>query len=182
MTFTTSSSTGSFGHRGGYCNLNQGEDEHGRGRDRTTCSIFYTESSAGTFTITASYSGDFANLPSSGSTPVTFAKASTSTQVSCGEHQGHGQPIVCTATVEGDGSPTGTISWSTTSSTGSFSPTSRQCTLSPHQGGGRDEGDSGASCTIQYSDSSSTSAKITAAYSGDPNNTASVGTTSVAFR
>lgn len=72
-----------------------------------------------------------------------------------------GFPVSCTATVSGS-SPTGTITWSTSSSAGSFNQSI--CVLS------------NGSCTTMYTDNSSGSAIITGCYSGDLDNTASCGT------
>ena len=71
-----------------------------------------------------------------------------------------GSPVNCTVTVSGS-NPTGTITWSTNSSTGVFS--SPQTGLT-----------SGVSSTM-YSDPSPGAVNITACYSGDSNNAASSG-------
>lgn len=70
----------------------------------------------------------------------------------------------CTTTVTGT-SPTGTVSYATTSSTGVFSSTS--CTLSS------------GSCSVTYYDTSPGVPKITATYSGDSNNQGGTQTFSV---
>lgn len=72
-----------------------------------------------------------------------------------------GLPVTCTATVSGS-SPAGTITWSTTSSTGFFNQS--VCTLSD------------GSCSTTYTDTSPSSVTIAASYSGDSNNTPSTGT------
>jgi len=72
-----------------------------------------------------------------------------------------GWPVACTATVSGF-SPTGTITWSTSSIAGSFNQS--VCTLSD------------GSCSTTYTDNSSGSVTIAASYSGDSNNTPSSGT------
>ena len=72
-----------------------------------------------------------------------------------------GFPVTCTATVSGS-SPTGTITWSTSSSAGSFNQSI--CILS------------NGSCTTMYTDNSSGSAIITGSYTGDLDNTAGCGT------
>jgi hypothetical protein len=66
-----------------------------------------------------------------------------------------GQPVTCTATVTGS-NPTGTITWSTSSSTGNFSQP--VCTLS------------NGTCSTTYVDSDPGSVTIAACYSGDSNN------------
>jgi len=94
-----------------------------------------------------------------------FGQTSSSTAVSCGPNPGlilPFSPIQCTAIVSGS-DPTGTITWTTNSSTGSFGQT--VCTLS------------NGTCTTSYSDTSPGPATITASYSGDLNNDPSNGST-----
>jgi outer membrane protein assembly factor BamB len=69
-----------------------------------------------------------------------------------------GLPATCTATVLGS-NPTGSVTWRTGSSTGSFSQS--VCTLSS------------GSCSTTYTDRSPGIVTITASYSGDSNNAAS---------
>jgi hypothetical protein len=71
-----------------------------------------------------------------------------------------GSAATCTATVSGS-NPTGIVTWSTSSSTGSFSPSN--CTLSSDN------------CSTTYIDTSAGNVTITASYSGDPNNGPSSG-------
>ena len=79
----------------------------------------------------------------------------SSTSVSCSPNPvSIGQPVTCTATVSGS-NPTGTVTWSASSSTGSFSQS--VCTLS------------NGSCSTFYTDNSTGSETITASYSGDSN-------------
>ncbi len=73
-------------------------------------------------------------------------------------------PITCTSVVSSFNA-TGTITWSSDSSTGSFSPS--VCTLS-----------SGI-CSTAYTDSSTGTVTITASYSGDPDNTPSSASTTL---
>ena len=73
-----------------------------------------------------------------------------------------GSPVTCTATVSGS-NPTGTVTWSTSSSTGNFSQS--VCTLSS------------GTCSTTYTDTSTAYATITASYSGDSNNLPSTGST-----
>jgi hypothetical protein len=82
-------------------------------------------------------------------------KVQSSTSVSCSPNPvSVGSPVTCIATVSGS-NPTGTVTWSTSSSTGSFSQS--VCTLSD------------GSCSTFYTENSTGSETITARYSGDSN-------------
>lgn len=162
VTWTSTSSTGKFIPL--QCQLNS------QGR----CSVQYSDPSAGTFTITASYGGDFANLPSSGTASVTVPRATTTTALSCGPPSPPtGHTVTCVATVTGV-NPTGKVSFTTSSSTGSFS--SASCTLAAGPW------PSVARCQVTYADPSTGSVTITASYSGDANNAASSGSATINFR
>jgi len=73
-------------------------------------------------------------------------------------------PVTCTATVSGS-NPTGTVTWSSSSSTGNFSQS--VCTLS------------NGACSTIYADAGPGSVIISACYSGDSNNPSSSGTTTI---
>jgi hypothetical protein len=91
--------------------------------------------------------------------------AGASTSVSCSPNPGSiFQPVTCTATVSGF-SPTGTITWSTSSMGGSFSQFT--CTLS------------NGACSTTYIDNFTGSVTIVASYSGDSNNMPSSGSNSL---
>jgi len=186
VTFTSSSTTGSFGPgpQASACQLGSDHHDGSQSQNTQSCSLEYFDSSAGTFVVTASYSGDYADYPSSGTAQVTFVAAATQTTVFCQPEQlQEGQATICTATVsEGTGAPTGTISWTTNSTSGLFTPTSASCTLAsnPRQGHGSGQ-QNAVSCTIQYTDSSAIPVKITGTYSGDANNLVSAGSDSVVF-
>ncbi len=96
-----------------------------------------------------------------GAHPASAATTTSSTSVTCSPSPvAFGSPSKCTAKVSGT-SPTGSIGWST-SGTGGFS--SQTCTLSS------------ASCSVQYTPSSSSSpVTITASYGGNSKNSASMG-------
>jgi hypothetical protein len=88
------------------------------------------------------------------------------TSVSCSPNPALvGLRVTCIATLSGS-NPTGTITWSTNSSTGSFS-SPNPSTLSS------------GSCSINYTDTSAGSANITASYSGDSNNGPSSGSSTL---
>jgi len=75
-------------------------------------------------------------------------------------------PVTCTATISGS-NPTGTVNWSTSSGTGSF--TQPVCTLSS------------GSCSTTYADTGPGNVTITASYSGDVDNMKSSGSGSAAL-
>ncbi len=130
-----------------------------------TCSVTYTQGATGTVTITASYGGDANNPGSSGTTLVTFTSA---TSVNCSPATVLiSNPTVCTAVVSG-ASPTGTVTFSSSVGTGTFTPATT-CTLS------------GGTCSVTYTQGATGTVTITASYGGDANNPGSSGTTLVTF-
>jgi hypothetical protein len=97
--------------------------------------------------------------------PITRTLYNSSTLVSCSPNPvSVGSPANCTATVSGV-NVTGTVSWSTSSSTGNFSQP--VCTLSS------------GTCSTTYTDSSTAYATITASYGGGLNNLPSSGSTTL---
>jgi hypothetical protein len=124
------------------------------------CSTTYTDSSPGIATITACYSGDSYNTPSNGST-ILKVKTQTGqswTYVSCARDFAYvNSPVTIYASVSSsdqmDIIPTGTITWSTDSSTGSFTPSISTLSF--------------GSCSTAYIDASPGIATITASYGGD---------------
>lgn len=91
-----------------------------------------------------------------------FQPANSSTTISCSSpHVLIGSPVSCTASVSGYvyAAPSGMITWSSSSATGSFSQP--DCTLSS------------GSCSTNYTDTSEGVVAIDATYSGDLNNTPS---------
>jgi hypothetical protein len=133
----------------------------------STTSTITFKAQNGNYSYSVTGPTGFAASPASGSVlvsgtdvNVSIAFASTltrsSTSIVCSPNPGPvNSPITCTATVTGS-SPTGKVTWSTSSSTGSFSPTIS--TLSK------------GTCSTTYIDTSSGSVNITASYSGDSNN------------
>jgi parallel beta-helix repeat protein len=92
-------------------------------------------------------------------------RAQSSTFVVCSPNLASvGSPVSCTATVSGQ-SPTGNVTWSTSSSTASFSQ--QVCTLSS------------GSCFTTYTDNNTGYVIITASYSGDSSNLPSNGSTTL---
>lgn len=138
--------------------------------DPTVCTYM---PAAGTYTyeVTAT---DQASTPatttSAASASVTVSQATSTISVLCPPFTvgtpTTGSGTTCTALVTGYGTPGGTVSFVSSSGTGSFTG-SGVCTLS-----------SGA-CTVGYNDTTSGSPTITATYSGDTNNPGTSGITSV---
>ncbi|MDA4115698.1 MAG: hypothetical protein OK442_03990 [Thaumarchaeota archaeon] len=139
-----------------------------------TCSVRYIQGSTGTATVTASYSGDGFNGPSSGTGTVTTAPPTPGTSIttiSCRvvEQQlgTSGQELRCNAYIYGK-NPSGTVTWSSSSS-GTFSSTT--CTLGS---GGGDSGSGswpqGDQCQVTYTQTSAGTVTISASYAGDQNN------------
>lgn len=87
-----------------------------------TCSLSYTPSADGTFTITATYNADSTHSTSSGTTSLVVKIANTTT-VSCNPNPDNvGGPTICTVIVTVDNSqpqPVGTVSF-TSNGSGSF--------------------------------------------------------------
>lgn len=95
-----------------------------------------------------------------------LSQSTSSTSVVCSPNPvSTGSPTTCTATVSGS-NPTGTVAWSTNSTSGSFSQS--VCTLSS------------GSCSTSYTDTAPGTVTITASYSGDSNNVPSGGSTTLA--
>jgi len=144
-----------------------------------SCSASYTDTTPGTYTITASYPGDASNDPSSGSTSLTVAstsqtqtgtqtQAGTSTTVACSpDFITTTEYSTCTASVSSSGQnpPSGNVEFGTSSGTGNFEPSS--CDVSS------------GSCSVSYDDPTPGSYTITATYSGDDYNQGSSGSTGV---
>src|SRR6266699_1472760 len=129
-----------------------------------------TPGSPGQYSFNATYNGDANNnLVTSSCELLTVNPISTTTGIFCGPSITVGVPTTCTVTVSdtapGTLSPGGTVSWSTNSTTGLFSPTS-SCTLS---GTG-----TSATCSVTYTPSLGPQ-NITATYPGDPTHRGSAG-------
>lgn len=145
VSFSTDSPGGSF-PSGASCTLSS-----------ASCAVSYNDTNAGTATLTGSYSGDLSNAPSSGTFALTVLTASSVT-LSCYPGMVYvNRNALCTVSVAGT-SPTGTITFGTSSATGSFSAST--CTLSS------------ASCAVNYTDTSPGSFVITGTYGGDSANSA----------
>jgi len=142
----------------------------------SSCNVNYSPNvgSEGGHRITGTYGADSTHFASRGSFSLAVTKRSTSTSVSC---TGHSSRFTCTASVSDTSpgmplTPTGTVSWtsSSTSRKSGFSPPS--CTLS---GTGPT-----ASCTVSYTNpGKSTTVTIAATYSGDASHFGSTGSTTL---
>lgn len=129
-----------------------------------SCKVKYIPTSGSSLvTITANYLGDTKNPASSATFSLTVTQATSKTIVVCSPTSVKvGKTIKCTAVVTGYG-PTGTVTWSWTSSNGgsvTFS-TSATCTLVK----GR--------CSVEMTGTTAGTVVIQATYNGDLNNAAS---------
>ncbi len=100
-----------------------------------SCSVSYVPSHEGSHTITASYGGDTGHGSSQAITAPLTVLDPTATKVSCSPDSVlQTKPTTCSVTVTDDAAspvtPTGTVTF-TTNSTGTFTPSSGICTLSP---------------------------------------------------
>ena len=154
VSFTSSSSTGSFTPSNGVCTLSSG-----------SCSVNYSDTTLGTVSITGSYGGDSNNNPSSGAFALAVTRPS-SVNVDCTPSPvPEATAATCTAAIMGT-APTGIVTWSS-SAAGDFNSTS--CTLAPS-----------GSCSVTYTPRSPSSpVTIEASYSGDASNAYSTGSFSL---
>ena len=163
VTFSSSTSTGTFTPVSGECTLSSG-----------SCSVSYTDTAIGTAGITAAYGGDSNNLRSSGTFLLTINSLSVTCLDSSLPLSYYGTYTICTATVTGS-SPSGEVLWSS-SAGGSFSEppsttSAPECTLSS------------GSCSVPFLPSlvsyEFSPVTITASYVGDANNAPSSDTFSI---
>ena len=128
------------------------------------CSVKFTPALAGQkVKITASYSGDLRNLPTTGTNILTVIKQTSQTTVSCKPDTAPASQatVTCTATLKGY-LPTGKVTWSQTG-TGVVSLATKTCALTS------------SACSITMTTSSSGTVFIKAKYLGDTNNGGSFG-------
>jgi hypothetical protein len=167
VTFTSSTSGGSFSSTS--CTLSPASG------GQASCTVSYTpaQAASGRETITGNYGGDRAHAASSGRDTIDH----TSTVVNCSDGSiALGEDASCTATVTDTApavvtpvtTPTGTVTFTSDTSGGSFSSTS--CTLSQVSRGQ-------ASCTVSYTppQAGAGSETITGTYEGDSRHIASSG-------
>jgi hypothetical protein len=139
-----------------------------------SCQVSYTPTDGGAYTLTANYVGDLTHLPSTGTSPLTVHRLS-STTVSCTPNPTDvGIATTCTATVTdispvgNSGIPSGTITWTVTPASGGSFGGSGACTLS-----------NGGVCSLGFLPAELGSLQVTAAYAGDAIYLASTGSTSL---
>jgi hypothetical protein len=165
VTFASSEPTGTFTDTG-KCTLMSGAT------GTATCAVGYSQPTPGSPTITASYPGDGAHVSSSGTATPTIPPNPSTITVSCPQKpDSAGLVDACKASVTDTGpnpiTPTGSITFTTSATTGSF--TGNPCTLA---GTGAT-----AACTVDYSDSAGGDRTITATYAGDHDHAAGSATT-----
>ncbi len=172
VTFTSSSTAGYF-------------DPPSCGLSKEQCSTGYADGAAGTPTLTATYNGDANNYPATATFGLTINPAPTTTSVSCSPDSVlAGVNTTCTVNVsyniyqayEAAPNPVGTVTFMSSSWTGSFTPLA-SCNLpSPPSSAIFPS----ASCKVSYSDTTPASmVTITANYHGDPGTQESYGTTTI---
>jgi hypothetical protein len=131
------------------------------------CSVKYTpKSESSPANITAHYAGNKHNPSSVGTFSLTVTPKTSKTTVSCKPTSvvaGSTKTIKCIAKVTGY-SPTGTVSWLTTGTGAVSLPAGTACALMM------------GSCSVTFSGTASGPITIQATYSGDVNNSGSVGT------
>jgi YVTN family beta-propeller protein len=138
------------------CTLSSGE-----------CAVEITGISVGSATLGAAYEGNTGNAASNGTASIGVVPSLSGTVVSCSSPVTVGESSACTATVTGY-HPSGNVSF-TTSGIGTFLPDGT-CTLNGE-----------GVCSVSYVSGTSTESPqaVMASYSGDADNLASSGTTSI---
>ena len=134
------------------------------------CSVRFWPSASGSVIITAYYVGDANNAPNAGPSTLAVTPETSTTSVSCSPASvpaASSRTITCKAVVKGH-SPTGTVTW-TTSTSGIVSISSSTCTLSSISS-------SKSSCSVEMTGTQPGSVMVTAGYGGDLGNGPSSGT------
>ncbi|MDG6982738.1 MAG: hypothetical protein JRM74_04715 [Nitrososphaerota archaeon] len=110
---------------------------------------------SGTYVLKATWSPSLTGTVITATTTFQYLPTLvTTTSVSCSPDPiTAGSPVTCDASVSGSGSVTGSLTWQSNSTSGSFSSTT--CTLS------------GGSCSVEYTGTSAGVVNITASYSGN---------------
>ncbi|MHB8568314.1 MAG: Ig-like domain repeat protein [Nitrososphaerales archaeon] len=133
----------------------------------SSCSVSYTTTSVGSYTVTANYAGDSSNSGSSGMFTLVVNKDVTTTSLSClSAYIQVRQGTTCTVALIGGISPTGTIEF-LASPDDIISLSSASCTLSS------------GTCSVNVIGINTGSVTLTAYYTGDLNNLASSGQTTL---
>src|ERR1035437_4625135 len=143
-----------------------------------SCAVKYTQPDLGEPTIKASYAGDALHTGATATTTVDFT-TSTTTLACAPKSLPTGSPSSCTATVtdvaaSGASEPTGTVSFTSTNSGGTFSEAS--CTLTPNG-----DGTSSSCAPVSYSQSETGTPELTASFAGGGAFAASKGHATLTF-
>jgi hypothetical protein len=143
----------------------------------SSCSVTYSQTDAGSPSITATYNGDGAHTGSSTATALTVDANPTTTTVACNPGNPKvGQQTACTATVTDTGAdvstPTGAVAFTSSDQNGTFTD-SGSCALSS-------TGDDSATCSVSYSQPDGGSPAIVATYGGDGAHAGSPGSETLA--
>lgn len=143
------------------------------------CTIVFTTSGVSSSeSIAATYSGDLNNAPSIASTTLTVTQRTSGMSLACSPSAvtaGSSATVTCTAVVSGF-SPTGTVTFTQSSSNGgAVTFTASSCSL----GSGTK---TNARCDVTLTGTTAGKVTISAAYSGDQNNTPITKTHSVTVK
>jgi len=192
LTFTSSDTHGTFtsvkcgtnnndGHDGKLANDEGGHSDNGNG-NVLRCRADYSSSSPGAQTITASYSGDQNNAPSTGTFGLTVTLIPTHTSLTCDPSNVQvGKSTECKAdvTARDDSTPTGSVTFTSSDSHGTFGQATCTTKAGHQDAKPSDKGegqDRSLSCFVDYTPSSSGAQTITATYSGDASHSSSSAT------
>jgi hypothetical protein len=194
LTFTSSDTHGTFtdmkcgtnngdSHDGISTNDEGDHDDNGNGNGNVLrCRATYSSSSAGAQAITAAYSGDPNNAPSSGTFQLTVTLTRTHTALTCDPSNVQaGKSTECQAdvTARDDNTLTGSVTFASSDSLGTFGQVT--CTTnSGHQDAkaadkGENQGSS-MTCVVDYTPASTGAQTITATYQGDASHSPSSAT------
>ena len=141
------------------------------------CSVTFTSGQAGELSVLASYLESGGAAAFNGQAAVKVDQKASRTTLTCKPASAApSATVTCTATVVGY-SPTGTVSFSQTSGTGSVSFNGASCTLSPVG-----HSKTSSKCSVTATAATAGPVTVTASYSGDTNNGASSATHSVTVK
>jgi Calx-beta domain-containing protein len=153
--------------------------------DDSTCMVTFTANTVGNYTLQGAYQPAPASVHagSTGSDTIEVTARTTNTEVTCTPSSFQaGDSTTCTATVSDTddaprSTPAGTVTWTSSESTGAFVPSS--CVL---QSTNPLDAAAPASCSVTYSSTKASQQTITASYGGSPIHEASSGSTTVTVK